>query len=483
MGNELQQIFSNTMQAAINTLQNAGVENNKISQNEVGNIYDEILNEAPEVKTSVDNLSNQDKEVFEMLSQEKASTAVQSNDAPEGVLEDFGNWFCGLFKKETKDGVIDETKQQATGDCWLLSGVNALSYTEEGREIIKNALDYEDGYTIVRLDGVRPGYCVIIEDDELAENKKTKKYSSGDDDMIIFEMAIEKTFDEIGSGHLVVDPNSPWTLSQARIEGTLEEDQASITGNYVSVSMTLVSGKKSETIKNEDAMRAKLEEFEQNGNKDLAIGTAINPKEGLDEVFEIKDVNGNKHRMASQHAYAIKSVENGVVTVINPWNSGEEIPMDMDDYLELFDYIDVCDLSQNGEDVALAKTNFKSDGNGNRLYEFESNKKGYDKQIQTYTWNKDGGGSKIKDTYINEETNDSLVIEYDKEGNKTQSIETKHLYSEDNEDNGWVEYITDGNGKLISEKTYDKDGNEVENQSTQKDENQLTEIIKDFMKH
>ena len=52
---------------------------------------------------------------------------------------------------ESKDGKIDNANQGQTGDCWLISGVNALSYSEEGQKCIKEALEYHDGYTIVHF--------------------------------------------------------------------------------------------------------------------------------------------------------------------------------------------------------------------------------------------------------------------------------------------------------------------------------------------
>ncbi len=46
----------------------------------------------------------------------------------------------------TRNGSIENTTQ---GDCWLLSAINALSYTEDGAEIIGNLIEYdEDGITI-----------------------------------------------------------------------------------------------------------------------------------------------------------------------------------------------------------------------------------------------------------------------------------------------------------------------------------------------
>ena len=118
-----------------------------------------------------------------------------------------------MFDGKSKDQTIKETQQHETGDCWLLSAVNALSYTEKGREAIKNALDYKEGYTLVNL----KGYGIVrVDDKEVQTTKGCNQYSSGDDDMIILELAVEKVRDEIARGEAVLDPDIPifWVSSE-----------------------------------------------------------------------------------------------------------------------------------------------------------------------------------------------------------------------------------------------------------------------------
>ena len=55
----------------------------------------------------------------------------------------------------TRDGEIGNSSQNGTGNCALLSAINALSYTNQGKQIIKNALEYkENGDVVVRFKGV-----------------------------------------------------------------------------------------------------------------------------------------------------------------------------------------------------------------------------------------------------------------------------------------------------------------------------------------
>ena len=96
------------------------------------------------------------------------------------------------FEPKTKDYTIGNTKQSDTGNCWILSGITALSYSEEGRKIIKNSLEYKKGYTIVHT--ICGDYVVL--DSEVLLTKADSQYSNGDDDMIIFELAFEKIIDD-----------------------------------------------------------------------------------------------------------------------------------------------------------------------------------------------------------------------------------------------------------------------------------------------
>ena len=58
-----------------------------------------------------------------------------------------GQILYGLFSDKNKgvNGEIDEAVfQGSTGDCWLLSGVLSLSYTQEGKQAIKDAIKQDE---------------------------------------------------------------------------------------------------------------------------------------------------------------------------------------------------------------------------------------------------------------------------------------------------------------------------------------------------
>ena len=90
------------------------------------------------------------------------------------------------------DGTVGATKQsEQTGDCYLLSSLNALSETSWGKEAINNAIesDGQGGYNVTFYNAEGEQEQINVTSDELAATPE--KYSSGDVDMKIIEVAAE----------------------------------------------------------------------------------------------------------------------------------------------------------------------------------------------------------------------------------------------------------------------------------------------------
>lgn len=293
---------------------------------------------------------------------------------------------------ETKDGKIGNIEQFATGNCWLLSGVNALSYTEEGKKIIKNALEYHDGYTIVHL--AIGDY--VVRDNEVIETKGDLQYSRGDDDMIILELAVEKAIDEISEGKIILNEDAPPYLTE---DDTIEKrivttiGNSSTEGGWPNELWYFLTGKASEYYDNdsEDTRKA-LDEFQNCNKKDIALACSLldfKDKEGIEGLkidsndnCYIIDQNGETHELDAPHAYAIKSVDANTVTVIDPWDSSKEIVLSREQYLKLFDITRKIDLSENNEKkdfVSYATGSFDNNIYDDRDIEYDD--KGNVKQI------------------------------------------------------------------------------------------------------
>lgn len=98
------------------------------------------------------------------------------------------------------NGEIDESvKQGGTGDCWVLTGILSLTATAEGKALIKSSLEIQNnGDVIVNFKGL--GYSIRVTAAEIKKHDtddiKGDAFSNGDNDMLVFELAVEKLFEQ-----------------------------------------------------------------------------------------------------------------------------------------------------------------------------------------------------------------------------------------------------------------------------------------------
>ena len=96
------------------------------------------------------------------------------------------------------DGIIDKSVQQGqTGDCWLLSAILALNSSKNGKKIIKNSIEVqENNDVVVRFNGLKYDNGEIVSytipENEIFANLHSSKYSKGDIDLLVFELAVNR---------------------------------------------------------------------------------------------------------------------------------------------------------------------------------------------------------------------------------------------------------------------------------------------------
>ena len=229
---------------------------------------------------------------------------------------------------------IEPTKQ-AKGqiDCWLLSGINALSTTKWGKETIYNAIlpdmDGSGGVTI-KLKGspiLQKNFHITAEEIDIA--KKKGEYSDGDDDMIAMELAVEKLFkimDKQGLGKIDrLGANTNSYLGNMMVGDKENEHMLGIeellTGQperYVCFHLRNVNKEEYN----------KTYKYISNNHKNMSITLTIsNKKDALGGRDKDDPVHGN-------HSYAVKDFAYGrYITISDPYNAGKDIKLSWSKFL------------------------------------------------------------------------------------------------------------------------------------------------------
>ena len=244
----------------------------------------------------------------------------------------FGNMVDKLDGSPTLDYVIEETEQGKVADCWLLSTVNSLNNTKEGKELIKNLFEYKDGESIVHL--YSGDYTIT--DDELKIGKV--RHSKGDDDMLLIELAVEKALAEYNDGNL--------NLPEAVITPQLGGDGTFSTLNLGSqdAAMYLLLGGEatySQIENNDEEVNSVLSKFVERGEKDFILTASI-------ETGDKTAINseGEEVALKGHHAYSVLNVDDKFITVVNPEDSSIEYKITIDSFKKAFDSITYFNLNE-----------------------------------------------------------------------------------------------------------------------------------------
>jgi hypothetical protein len=224
-----------------------------------------------------------------------------------------------FHRTKSMDYQIDRSKQECTGNCSFLSAVNALSYSEKGRELIKEMINYDDNGAYVTLKGVNK--TVFIPYKKVWGLKFTPfRYTDGDDDMKILELAAAKFVQEGAKGNL-------GEFAQFHYE---DDNSAEGPGFPTDAWHLLIEGECKE-------IKGKINLSELPENFDFAV-YFFSTNDYPDEMKfswqalsrrrrrDVKDAKtGKTVSLIADHAYAIKSINNGIVELVNPWNSKKSI--------------------------------------------------------------------------------------------------------------------------------------------------------------
>lgn len=317
-------------------------------------IFDKVIDEATDetvnddisytiIDDVIDNIDkNPDDTIEDEIIDDEPDEEVDDDVIDEMVTEDIITQQiteiqdCKDYIKVNEE--IEDTKQGNIGDCWLISGLVSLSYTEEGRKIIDDAITVNsDEEFTVTFNGINKSYTITAEE---ILNSRGREYSYGDDDVVLMELAVEKALNDIKDGVVEVDKNT-----RDNLIGKQNEDNV-LNGGYFSKLTYLLTGRPAEYRKNNEKKTfykfLKTIGINTGENKDFTnILDKIekNPEAGCstmgfynkngEEKVIATDVNGNEVILTygGGHAWSIKSVEGDCVTLTNPWDSSIEVTL------------------------------------------------------------------------------------------------------------------------------------------------------------
>ena len=243
------------------------------------------------------------------------------------------------------DGQIDISFQGETGDCWALSGINALAANKEGAKIIKNSISVDEKNNVtVNLAGT--GETFTFTKQEI--NKNEGKLSMGDDDSRVLEMALEKHREKLlkSKKYSVFAEVLGYQDDKLCVGmGSLKDP---LNGGHSTEAIGILTGKVTKKFFSansaqdpSDYLKILFEE-EENANKYLTLIQKNSEKYAATAVFkETKSEN-----IVNAHAYSIKYIDKDYVTVVNPWNSLNTIKIKRQDFIDNCAEINYCDLTQ-----------------------------------------------------------------------------------------------------------------------------------------
>ncbi len=242
----------------------------------------------------------------------------------------------GISSNFEIDGLTKNSKQGAFGDCYILSGLNNLSYSGKGRSLTeKSVAKNQDGSYNVEFQGT--GDIYTITEDELALAREDGSYSSGDNTVLLFELAFEKALTNVKEN----PDNYPKEITDVVNADTdnLRQYSGSITdyGN-LNLFTYFMTGENAQIVYKDENPRYVADAVKNFNAENEIININFAGRNGND--YKLNDINGNPVRLLSAHSWSLKNSDDDTATVVNPWNSSVEITFNKSELEQYIKFIE-----------------------------------------------------------------------------------------------------------------------------------------------
>lgn len=251
------------------------------------------------------------------------------------------------------NGKFSNVKQGYQEDSWLLSGLKSFANTKQGKKVIRDSMEATDDGVKIKLKGVNREYHVSKKEIKAASKEyvtifdgnkvKTykKNYSSGDGDVLAFEIALKKYQSDLRNGKIAANSSLPKCANQFSSKDNLSDTELSqlyyfLTGKEpVEISNNLFAAGENSKL------NGFIEEFSKNSDN-MAAGFKF--KDGGTGSLKVNTKGAKNVDFSSDKTYAIKKITDKYVTFTDARNTAVPIQMPISEFQQKVEKVYFTDL-------------------------------------------------------------------------------------------------------------------------------------------
>lgn len=251
------------------------------------------------------------------------------------------------------NGKFSNVKQGQQEDSWLLSGLKSFASTKQGKKLIRESMKATDDGVKIKLKGVNREYHVSKKEikaasreyvtffDEKGKVKGYKKnYSSGDGDVMAFEIALKKYHSDLRNGKIAANSSLPKCANQFSSCDNLGETD-------VSQLYYFLTGKEPTEIENNLFVpeKSNLNDFVEKFSKQSdSMAAAFKFKDDGSGSIKINTRFRKNVEFSTDKTYSIKKITDKYVTFEDARNTAVDIQMPREEFEQKFGKVYAVDF-------------------------------------------------------------------------------------------------------------------------------------------